>query len=38
MTGWLKNYSPQRFLISFGLAPFIGLMASAIRQEEYGDS
>ena len=28
MTGWLKNYSPQRFLISFGLAAFIGLMAS----------
>ena len=28
MTRWLKNYSPQRFLISFGLAAFIGLMAS----------
>ncbi|MDP6251206.1 MAG: chloride channel protein [Verrucomicrobiota bacterium] len=28
MTGWLKNYSPQRFLISFGLAAIIGLVAS----------
>jgi hypothetical protein len=32
MTGWLKNYSPQRFLISFGLAAFIGLMASAASE------
>ena len=32
MTGWLKNYSPQRFLISFGLAAFIGLMASVASE------
>ena len=32
MTGWLKNYSPQRFLISFGLAAFVGLMASVASE------
>nr|ADI16458.1 hypothetical protein [uncultured bacterium HF770_11D24] len=32
MTGWLKNYSPQRFLISFGLAAFIGSMASVASE------
>ena len=32
MTGWLKNYSPQRFLISFGLASVIGLMASVASE------
>ncbi|MDP7048312.1 MAG: chloride channel protein [Verrucomicrobiota bacterium] len=32
MTRWLKNYSPQRFLISFGLAAFIGLMASVASE------
>ena len=32
MTGWLKNYAPQRFLISFGLAAFIGLMASVASE------
>ena len=32
MTGWLKNYSPQRFLIPFGLAAFIGLMASVASE------
>ena len=35
MTGWLKNYSPQRFLISFGLAAFIGLMASVVSTEDH---
>ncbi|MEC8972420.1 MAG: chloride channel protein, partial [Verrucomicrobiota bacterium] len=32
MTHWLKNYSPQRFLISFGLAAFVGLMASVASE------
>ena len=30
MTGWLKNYAPQHFMISFGLAAFVGLMISII--------
>ena len=30
MTHWLKNYSPQRFLISFGLAAFVGSIISII--------
>ena len=28
MTGWLKNYAPQHFMISFGLSAFVGLMIS----------
>ena len=30
MTGWLKNYAPQHFMISFELAAFVGLMTSII--------
>ena len=30
MTGWLKNYAPQHFMISFGLAAFVSLMISII--------
>ena len=30
MTGWLKNYAPQHFMISFELATFVGLMISII--------
>ena len=30
MTGWLKNNAPQHFMISFGLAAFVGLMISII--------
>ena len=28
MPGWFKDYSPQRFLISFALAAVVGLIAS----------
>ena len=30
MTGWLKNYAPQHFMISFELTIFFSLMISII--------
>ena len=49
MPGWFRNYSPQRFLISFALAAFVSVIPEGsifkaysdaieeVRQDEHGE-